>query len=528
MRSFALTLALAAGLYVGLALAGAKDAENKVDAERIAKLVQQLGSDDFGEREAAVKTLNEIGEPALEALKKAVESPDAEVQRRAKDLVSKIEKRAETGKVLTPTRLRLEVKDKPVVEAVAELAKLSGYSITIAGDQTKLKDRRVTLDTGDTTFWQALDQLCQKADLAEWDGRSPIPAAQPQPPAPPAVPQPQPQPPGKPIAPPPPPPQQQKQIQIQPGQQGQIQIQVQMQAKRVAMPRPAEVPAPQGDVILLDGKSPVMPTCYVGALRLRALPVDSPLVASIGRNEGTTVVVVEARVEPKVLWQQAQGLRITKAVDEVGQSLEHIAEEMQPAMMPGHFVHGRRMRPGIPSAQGRQYIPIRFQLGEKPSKTLKELAGTLSAQVQSPLQALITVDNVLKAAGQTTKSANGEILTVQEIGKHDNNNYKVRVKVETPGDANALAMGGIVGMEAMQGLQTSAVRLSLLDAKGQPMQLVNLSSQIAQDNNGGRHFEQILIYQPAAEQGEPTKLVYSGRRTVTIDAPFTLENVPLP
>ncbi len=43
----------------------------KADAARIAKLVKQLGSDSPDEREKATKELEEIGEPAADALRAA-------------------------------------------------------------------------------------------------------------------------------------------------------------------------------------------------------------------------------------------------------------------------------------------------------------------------------------------------------------------------------------------------------------------------------------------------------------------------
>ena len=50
---------------------------------RIARLIQQLGSDRYVDREAANKALEAIGAPALEALEKAArDSPDPEVRLR--------------------------------------------------------------------------------------------------------------------------------------------------------------------------------------------------------------------------------------------------------------------------------------------------------------------------------------------------------------------------------------------------------------------------------------------------------------
>jgi hypothetical protein len=38
----------------------------------------------------------------------------------------------------------------------------------------------------------------------------------------------------------------------------------------------------------------------------------------------------------------------------------------------------------------------------------------------------------------------------------------------------------------------------------------------------------VQTFKPAADQGEPVKLVLKGQRTVCIEVPFTLYDVPLP
>src|ERR671931_2307711 len=86
-------------------------AADKTDAARITKLVEQLGSGDFEEREKASKELDDIGAPALEALRKAAASEDAEVRHRAQDLVRKIERRIASARILAPSRVHLVYKD---------------------------------------------------------------------------------------------------------------------------------------------------------------------------------------------------------------------------------------------------------------------------------------------------------------------------------------------------------------------------------------------------------------------------------
>jgi len=61
--------------------------QQKKDADEIEKLIKQLGSSKFAEREAASQRLEKIGQPALANLRKAAQSKDLEISRRAKELI---------------------------------------------------------------------------------------------------------------------------------------------------------------------------------------------------------------------------------------------------------------------------------------------------------------------------------------------------------------------------------------------------------------------------------------------------------
>jgi hypothetical protein len=67
----------------------------ETEAERIDRLIRQLGSEKFEEREAAGKALEAIGTPALAALRQAAAgSADIEVRRRAGRLVEEVLRRS--------------------------------------------------------------------------------------------------------------------------------------------------------------------------------------------------------------------------------------------------------------------------------------------------------------------------------------------------------------------------------------------------------------------------------------------------
>src|SRR4051812_27529020 len=59
----------------------------------VVRLIEQLGDDDFGMREAATARLKRAGEPALPALHKALKSDDLEVRHRAAKVVAAVEAR---------------------------------------------------------------------------------------------------------------------------------------------------------------------------------------------------------------------------------------------------------------------------------------------------------------------------------------------------------------------------------------------------------------------------------------------------
>jgi hypothetical protein len=63
----------------------------RADPAEIQRLVAQLGSPKFAQREAASRRLEAIGPAALDALRQATESDDTEVRRRAEELLAHVD-----------------------------------------------------------------------------------------------------------------------------------------------------------------------------------------------------------------------------------------------------------------------------------------------------------------------------------------------------------------------------------------------------------------------------------------------------
>jgi hypothetical protein len=575
-------LALGLGLAVLANNSSTRPASADEQSDRIERLVRQLGASKFADRERAQRELRAIGVPALDALKNASRD-DGEKGRRARELVVELQQKALIDQVLAPKNVRLNLKDTPVIDAVDELVRQSGYNIQIQGEVAGLAKRKVTLDTGVTTFWQAFDQLCDKAGLVEIPAQTPnanplqndpriAPGRQPFRPNPgrPGMPRIQPQKLGQgllkvgggPDGPdlngglivfqaqfPPrggmPDDEEFKQLQklldqqmqkmlkqleqqlkqMQPGRPGQLQPLQQQQQKMLqemlrqlqqlkqfqqlpqmqirplpgmggrfrAEPEPVEQEIRQINV--KDGTPQKVSTAYVGALRLRLLPTERA-------RQDEASLALDISLEPRVPgFSVSEGSRIQRAVDDRGQELTaNLVNRV-------HAVRGVR---GVVSVSE----PIlHVRLGDKESKAIKELRGQLNGLALAKTDPLIVVEDIFNAVGKTFKGAGGsiEILGVEKKGDGE---VQVQMRLESP----AFEQNG-----------TRAASLpSLVDAKGESYQVLQVPSRGRRTNGRVITQELTMLFKANPGQGDPSRLVLNGVRTVTVQLPFRFENVPLP
>jgi hypothetical protein len=514
---------LAVGLgLVALAALPAVEAEEP-DSQRIAKLIAQLNSGSFRQRQEATRALEAMGTPALEALHKAAQSSDPEVRHRAEELVKKINRPAEmakAAKLVAALHLHLKYQDIPLEQAVEDLAKKTGYPISLGGDKAKRAGRRVTLDTGETTFWEAFDLLCRKADLVEERAAMPKKGAVG----------------GMGLLP--------------PGGPGQLPA-----PQGMPVPKPGQPPAPQGmppapggmrlaaggftvalhpsaaKLVLVDGKPPLLPTCYAGAIRVRAL-------AGVAKSSGEIQVALEVTAEPRMQWRRPINAHIDQAVDDRGQTLPQAADT--PAPGPG------MVGVALGMASPRQ-VTVNLRTADKPSKALKLLKGTVTGEVQIPLGELVEVKNILQAARQTVQGKEGTSLEVLQASRQKDGAIRVEVKLTTPTDivpamtdqdlpllpplpATGQPPLKLPGLGQPQppkrdGL-VNLTGLALLDEKGQSLPLADANKSEKTTGNSVTH-QVTLTFRPKKGQGEPVKLRFTGARIATIGVPFILQDVPL-
>jgi hypothetical protein len=500
-----LVLLMAASIGAGWAAAGDPPAPKRVSAEKAvaeqaARLVTEMGSDDYETRQRAAQQLEALGPAAGPVVRKAIASADPEVRRLALQVAEKLARKVEAAEVLEPKRFRLAYRDMPLSVAAADFSRATGAQIQLDGVKG---DRKITLDTGYTTFWDAFDKFCTAAGLTEKVFETPADGGS-------------------------------NESYRTPwgGRRRMI-----MWNGRVNQEQEDIIPAlPNGQFVLTEGKATPRSYFQSGAVRFRTLPGGMSLgKLSTLKGDKELVFGLEILPEPSLAWERVQTLHITRAVDDQGQVLE--VTQMAPAAEQLPSPYDEVFYGGYPgnasNNNGGQRVPLRLALGRKPSASLKELTGVATIKMQTTSQAIATIDRILDANGKSAKGSDGSFLKVVEVKAEEGGKFRIHVKIDQPPEENPNPWGwGWRGMmwrgmgDSGEGADSSVStgNLALFDARGNLIRLVS-KEQLPDDtgNNEEYHF----VYQVPRGAPEPAKLVLQGRRPVTIDVPFTLKDVPL-
>ncbi len=482
------------------------------DAARIEALVRKLGRSASVQREQARKEIEAIGTPALDALRKAAKTADVETARRIADLVRNFEEQVLVKQILAPKEVHLKLKDASVQEAIAELSKISGYPLQFLGDATRFADEKITLDTGKTSYWNALDLLCKEAGLME---RVEL------------------------AAPP-----------------------TQTYYPRVAkngMRRPIYVnpqqAAPPGPTILTNRGKEKSFVAFAGSikteLRITRVAIENEYnLLHIRRDQSEReynlmfIVSAEQRLHNGGVTGQPI---LDKIVDAQGKTLE-LGADASKADRKIFEDAGLDFDDMAMMQMPRRFAQLRIKEGADAAKQIRLLAGKLTYQVELQNVTLAKIDKVLDATGRTVTTSNGGTLKVNSIRKKEGDFYVVDVALENcspnPLGNNVLINGGAIiirGNVNIQGgmiIGPGGVRMNgsgntkdlpdLVDAKGEKFKVVNVDNDAFSFVNGGSSRSAQILFQANPGQAEPSELILFGTRTHTVTVPFRFENVPLP
>jgi hypothetical protein len=319
---------------------------------------------------------------------------------------------------------------------------------------------------------------------------------------------------------------------------------------------PTAQPTDPNKIVLVDGKAPSLPSCRSSAVRVRMVPSYIPFTGGPA-NTGEKLVPLEITPEPNLPWLGMISVRVDRAVDEHGQTLVQPALFLNQTVDPYGNMYGDVMfaRGGMAyysypqqSFGNPNHAGVRLKMGDKVATSVKELQGIVTCQAQTPVEPMITVNDILKSAGSTVEGTDGGSIKVVEVKQEKSGTVKMKVVIQPPQDMfnagdvnfgfgrqviiNRAVMQMKLGGRGFPVATAGAGNIELRDVKGAAFQLLNNNQppQVFNGIPGGVQgaMEQELVFQPNAGQAAPAKLVYLGQRNVTIDVPFSLKDVPLP
>jgi hypothetical protein len=447
------------------------------------RLIGLLGSDDGAERERAAEGLEARGALALPALRTALRHRDPEVRAAARRLLRVIERKVDGERALRPTMVRLTCKNAPVGEVVAELARQSGFAIQLKGG----KGKRITLDTR-KTFWEALARLEAIGGLRLDDPTTRHPVGR--------------------------------------------RVEGEFRRRHIAyLDSTALGPARfyDGPLVLEPSKAPALPTCHAGALRIQAL--------SARARPGSREVTVTLRVqpEPRLAWQSAAMLRIERAIDDRGQTLTprgaFVGKRADTEAEYCFLISNGSHHP-LPRNLGLRHLPVKLALAKKPSRRLRELRGTLSGWVSGEPEVLATVAPVLGRKGGKVTARGGATLAISARRTDTRCILTVEV-IAPPLKADLLpARLRLVNLTTIRGGASCGTALTpadcpfiLADARNRAFPLAEAHFEYGDRLTSKRY---TLNYRLVRDRGAPARLLYWERRSVQVQVPFVLKDVPLP
>jgi hypothetical protein len=492
---------------VGMLALAVPAAAGEPSASTPSQLVQQLGSDDYREREAAVAALTRAGPGATAALREAAKSDDPEVRQRAAAILLKLQ-RAETSRErLAAKTVRLDYKDVPLGTAFADLRKRTGLNLAL--DPARLGDplRKVTCSTGEVTVWEALDAFCAAAGLREEFRDELEPPKRPHP--------------------------------LGGGYGGYV------------VPPPVGIDAVP--VTLIAGK----PLRVVGdrrtAVRVLVLPPSFP-GHRVTLGTGETTLCLDITPAPGLNWQEVSAVKISRVIDDEGRSGRAAnPKASSPAVEYMDWagpVGGRVIVFGGPGMGGQfggqlggqfggltqpralpnpRVHPVPLKLATPHARSLRRLEGSVFGEITLPNQTLITVSEPEKNLGVAFDGPGDVRLTVVSLNKTEAG-AKAQLLLEYPSAwtvsaRRGLNPGGLWPEYPNVGHQLPVVLA--LDAAGKPMTVTDAGTYPATSADGQTttyRYEWIF----AKGAGTPAKFVVVGPRPLVVEVPFALENVPLP
>ena len=461
------------------------------------RLVEQLGSESYSEREAAVAALERSGPAVVPALEAATRDSNPEVSKRAALILTNFNRRADANGRLNAKPVRLAYQQIPLGTAVNDLKARTGINLVL--DAANIADplRLVTCESGELPPWEAVAAFCLAAGLKEvFESELPVPKQE-------------------------------------------------QRSRRGYYQPPPPPPLPEAvPVKLTDGKAPTPPGSRSTAVRVIALPGSFPK-HRVYLGSGEVLLHFDVAPMPGLNWRTVNGVRITKVVDDAGRpGSGSTSKDPGPAqndyMEGAVFIGGMGMGGmafrawdgdapnNLSSYPNPRVVPVPIKIATPSARSLKLLEGTVICEISVPNQPLATIDNIAESKGKSVEGIGGVKLLVVEV-KAGEKGGKSIVKVQTESPApwllnQRLNPWGALPEMTGEVAATASTSIKGFDAAGKPVRLMTLTSS----QTMSEEMTMTTSIQFTCPDGLPTKLVLMGSKPVMVEVPFKMENVTLP
>jgi hypothetical protein len=451
----------------------------------IARLVEQLGSDDYEVREEATKALAKLGPAAIPFLEAAANGDNPEAARRAASLIPRIRLAADSQTLLKPRIVRLAYKNVPLVFAVADLRERTELPLVLDPESVGDMLRPVTCETSELPVWEALAAFCKAAGLRE---SFTLELEAPKPPA-----------------------------------------------NRTYYFTPVRPDAGRVPINLIDGKEHELPGSRSRAVRVLALPASFP-GHRVMLGKGQVEFCLDITPQSGLIWQANPAVRITRVVDDEGRTGGAGSPTPAPRLepLPPNW-NGPRMAQfdnsgsPLPAAflPNPRVVRVPLRIATPSAKSLRVLEGSVIGEVLVPGQTLASISDPSNFINRTITGPNNLRVTVLGI-ETAADHVRVRVQSTAPSPWLARLRNNGPGPLWPEPPRTEGMtnQWKAFDAAGSPIPAS--SSDLLDIRDDGVTLTCIHQFNYPRDRGVPARMCLVGPRTVVVELPFKLEHVPLP
>jgi hypothetical protein len=448
--------------------------------ETPADWIRKLGSRNYADREKAARALEQLGQPAVAALREAMTHADLETKRRAILIMERIEDRLMQEELSVASAVHLCFRNLSLDESLREIEKQMG--LRCAGVNSK---DPIALDTGAVPYWRAWRLFCAAAKLEESDyARS---AAK-----------------------------------LKRMSEGDVtQLTTMLDRNGVGRRYPFWTPR-------MEFAASAPAECYSVDDRhsVRVRVKWHGLDKSVDEKMLHGVFAIEVRAEPRLEIVTIPRAEITKIVDEQGQARSVQAAKLFPrtprtddaaflAAYCGEIQYGGLLQLKALPWPGRP-------------RSLKEVHGHVRMETKVRPR-MIEIPVVFKAVGKEARGDQGITLKILEAGRTEQGEIHLRLHLDnldslTPQSPAEQVVRVRPGVIAVRGAMDVAMeRLELLDRAGRKCRSIKTGYEQAAQGKG---YEANLFFaDPGTKLDELMLVMTKAWRTVPLEIPFLVRDV---